>query len=1235
MRTNRRSLRSWSVVAIAVALGAAACTGPNTEYLAPTDGGPDAVPDTQPDGGGFFLVVPETQVAVMEGQVASFTISLSAAPTTQIDVTIAPADIERISAPSQISFDEDTWSTPQSVSVTALADDDAAPNDIGIRLSAPGASDDVEVTVQVTDDDELRVVADVSGLEVTEGGQGTIKVKLSAQPVADLTVDVALDPLLPLIASVSPTTLMFTAATWDDEQDVVITAEQDLDIAGAVSTLRLTSGSATAAAVAVTIFDDDQVGISPSPPALGSIDEGGAAVPLGISLTRAPNGPIRVTIVPELTGKVTMTPNFVDFDANTWMMVRTVQVSGAEDDDTQDDALDLQLEAPGLMTRRVSVTVNDNDSPTLQASATQVTVIEGNTIMVGVRLAYDPLGSVTVTAGIDSPAVATVTAGGSLMFDSSNYDDYQMVTIRAEQDNDLVFDDTFVTLQATSLGVSLSVPLRKTDDDQQVIETSATTVTLSETGMATFNVRLRFRPNGGATVNVGTGGSTHASAVPTSIPFTVGTFDMFQPVTVTGIHDVDLVTDPVTITLSGASAPVSPTVTATVTDVDQQIIQPSTSSLTVTEGGMGTFTVRLGFQPSAPVTVNLTSTNPQIATVDPPSIMFSNTTYLMPVLVTVRGTEDANAVPDGTSVVLRSTGLADQTIAITANDNDVQGLEVTAASITVGEGTTMMLGVRLRQDPIGSVGVTASSLTPAEVGVGGMTSFTFTSGNYTSYQYTTVDALQDNNLAVGTATIRFASVTPALSTDVSVTKPDDDTQAIDTTVNAVSLSENGTAQFGVRLRYEPPGDVTVQVASADGGKATTSGNLLFGPGTYATFVNVTVSGTDDTNLVAETVAINLTSPGNAPLKQVTATVNDDDAQLILGAPSSVNLTEGQQTTLNVRLAFQPSTPSVTVMVGAMPSGVITTSGNLNFTNSNWQSTQPLTITATQDTNLQPGSTTLSLSGASATTVTLPVNVTDDDTLAIVSSAPNLTVAENATGAFTVALSHQPNTDLTVSLGVNPTGIAGLSRSTIPFTTTNWNTPVSVTVTPVADPDNASESTTVTLSSGATSNATVGILVTDTTVVAQPGWPTSFLPTTSTFMGNTIWAYKIIAPGSGTWTLDTLSVIAGAAGNNTRLALYTDNADRPGNLLAGSAATAVAGGVNTIAMTPSSVTGGGVYWIAIMVSGPVAIGNGGLANQGRRCQKATLGFSDPWPTPSFGTSTCATNDSINVFATMHQ
>ncbi|HUQ07417.1 MAG TPA: hypothetical protein VM261_33220 [Kofleriaceae bacterium] len=1222
-----------------------ACTGASTDFLPAIDGGPDAPTDAPIDGEeqpGFFLVVDPTNITVTEGQVTSFNVSLSAEPTAPVTVTITPSDVARLQTPTEVTFDNDNWAAPTAVTLTALGDPDAAPNNLSVGLSAPGAMDNVTVTVAVVDDDLLEIFANPSAIEITEGLQGTVKVKLTAQPIEDVDVAVALSPALPGVASVSPTSLRFTAATWNVDQDVIITAEQDLDIAGATAMLTLTSAQVPdPTSVGTTIFDDDQVQIVPMPAALGTITEGGAATGLGISMTRDPGQNVRVTIVPELVGKVSVSPNFVDFDSTNWNLVQTVQVSGVQDDDTRDDTLDLVLSSPAVAnSRRVSVTVDDNDTPTLVASATSVTVLEGNTVQVGVSLAFDPLGSVTVTAAIDNPTIATITApsGGSLTFDSTDYDTPKMITIRGEQDQDLANDGTLVRFQATSLGASLDVPVTKTDDDTQVIETDMSTVTLDETGQATFGVRLRFRPNAGTTVNVSSGASPHASVAPTSIPFNLSDFNSFKPVTVTGTHDVDLVQDAVPIVLSGASAPASVTVDATVTDVDIQAIQVTPNNVTISEGLTGTFTVRLAYQPAGNVTVSIASMNGLVATAMPASIVFMPGNYNQPVTVTVTGAEDANAQIDTTSITASSAPIPAQNVAITVNDNDTQGLEATVSSMSLTEGTmaSMTLGVRLRQDPLGNVTVNAESLDAAVVALTGTTSFVFNSGDYNQYKYVTVSALQDDDLATQTATVRFSSLSPALTTDVTVSKPDNDTQAINTSVSSVTLQENGTAQFGVRLAFQPPGNVIVQVASADSNKATTSGNLTFGPGDWNVFQNVTVTGTDDNNLAAETVNINLTSPGNAPARAVGATVNDDDTQAIQGVPSTINLTEGNQTTINVRLAYQPSTPSVTVTVGTSPSGVAGTSGNLTFSNTNWQTTQAVTITATQDTDLVDENTTLTLSGASATAVTCAVNVDDDDTLTIVSSPSSVTVNENTTGSFTVALSHQPLAAITVSVGLNPAGVATLSHSSIMFSTSNWSSPVTVTVTPVADVDNQSESTTVTLSSGATNNATVGITVNDTTVVDQPGWPTYFGQATATGSAMQRIAYKVTTAAAGSnWTLDDIRMITSAAGNMAKMAIYTHDSvnDAPSMLVATSAATSVVAGINTFTPTAAMLTPSTTYWIAFQVSGAISIGST-TGTSARRCTRATLSFGDSFPA-TWGMPSCINTNPINVFATLHQ
>lgn len=1234
-------------LALLTALALAACTGGTTEFLPGIDAtdAPDVPIDAPIDApSSFLLVVDPTDLTVTEGQVTSFNLSLSEEPAAPVTVTILPSDTMRLEAPTQVTFDNDTWATPTPVSVTALGDDDAAPNELTIGLSAPGAQDNVTIMVHVTDDDRLEIVTDPTAIQVTEGLQGTVKVTLSAEPTADTVVTVALNPALPNVASLSTSELTFTAATWDVEQDVIITAEQDLDIANHTSMLTLTSTTVMdPASVMVTIFDDDQVGISPQPSALGTITEGGAPTPLMINLTRDPGQATRVTITPEIAGKVTVNPSFVDFDSSNWNQFQSVNVSGAQDSDTQDDTLDLVLSAnlAGVAPRDVSVTVDDDDTPTLQASAASASVIEGNTVQVGVRLAFDPLGPVTVTAAIDNPTIATITApaSSSVTFDSSDYNQFKTITIRGEQDQDLATDATFVRFQATALGASLDVPITKTDDDMQVIEVDMSSVTLTEIGQASFGARLRFRPNGNVTVNVSTGGSSHASVAPISIPFNVGDFGQYKTVTVTGTHDVDLTNDPVTVTLSGASAPVSAVVNATVNDVDVQAIQLNRVSLSINEGQTGTFTVRLSHQPSGNVIVNIGSANPAVATAMPAMITFNNTTWDDEVTVTVTGQQDANANPDMTSITAMGPApIVTQSVGITVVDDDVLNLQTSVSSLTVTEGmmSSMVLGVRLTQDPQGNVTVNAESLDPAIVALTGVTQFNFSSGDYNTFKYVTVSALNDDNLVDNMATIRFSSVSPMLTATATVTNDDEDTQAISLSVTSVTLLENQTAQFGVRLAFQPSGNVTVQIASADANKATTSGNLTFGPGDWNMFQNVTVTGTPDNNLAQEMVNINVTSPGNAPPRTVAATVNDDDVQTINGLPSTINLTEGNQQVVNINLGFQPSTPTVTVTISTNPTGVASTSANLTFTNSNWMNTQPVTITATQDTDLVNESTTLTLSGASApVSPTSTVNVTDDDTLTIVPSPTSVTVAENSTGSFTVALSHQPLADTTVTLSMMPTGVATLSIASIPFTTSNWNSPVTVNITPVSDVDNQSESTTVTLSSGVTANASVGITVNDTTVVNQPGWPTYFGQATSQGSATQRIAYKVTTAAGSNWTLDNIGLIASTTGNMAKMAIYTHDAanDAPSMLVTTTPATSVTAGINNFTPTAATLSPSTTYWIAFHVSAAIPIGSDSMM-PARRCTRGTISFGDSFPA-TWGSPSCTSSTAVNVFATLHQ
>ena len=68
------------------------------------------------------------------------------------------------------------------------------------------------------------------------------------------------------------------------------------------------------------------------------------------------------------------------------------------------------------------------------------------------------------------------------------------------------------------------------------------------------------------------------------------------------------------------------------------------------------------------------------------------------------------------------------------------------------------------------------------------------------------------------------------------------------------------------------------------------------------------------------------------------------------------------------------------------------------------------------------------------------------------SAYSLTISEAATATYTIALGAQPSEEVTVSLAIAPATHLTASHQTATFTTDNWDTPQTVTLTAGTDDD---------------------------------------------------------------------------------------------------------------------------------------------------------------------------------------
>ena len=584
----------------------------------------------------------------------------------------------------------------------------------------------------------------------------------------------------------------------------------------------------------------------------------------------------------------------------------------------------------------------------------------------------------------------------------------------------------------------------------------------------------------------------------------------------------------------------------------------SETSRTVSEtGSTQTFTVVLTGQPSSDVVLDVASSDTGEATVSASSLTFTSGNWDTAQTVTVTGVADYADDGDQTSTVTVSVddgssdddydSLADQTVSVTTTDIDAapdMTVTQTGGSTSVNEALsgntdTFTVVLTMQPSPSNNVVVNVTSADTGEATVS-ISSLTFTSSNWDTPQTVTVTGV-DEDLDDGDQTVTVTmTVDDASSYDpydsvsnetVSVTVVDDDTAGFTLSGTTASVSETGsTATFTVVLDSEPTGDVVFGISSADTGEATVSAAALtFTSSDWDTPQTVTVTGIDDTatdgNQTTDvTVTVNDSSTADSAYdaladQTVVVTTADDDSPgfTVAASGGSTTVSEaGSTDTFTVVLNAQP-TSDVVFNVSSGDTGEATVStSSLTFTSSNWNTTQTVTVTGIDDTaNDGDQTTTITVSvndGSSddaydsLSDETLSATTTDDDSPGITLSKTSTSVSETGTSdTFTVVLNVAPSSNVVVNVTASDSGEASVSPSALTFTSSNWNTAQTVTVTGIDDPDDdGSQASTVTLSvDDATSDddydvvsdSSVSVLTDDDDVPLAPT-TTSPAPTTS-------------------------------------------------------------------------------------------------------------------------------------------
>ena len=234
---------------------------------------------------------------------------LNAAPTADVTVAISSDNADVTVNKSSLTFTTVNYATNQRVDVTAAEDADAADDTANLthRPSGGGygSGQNKDFMVTVTDDDTAGLMLSTPTLGVDEAGQNTYTVKLQTEPTTTVTVTVSSDDTGAATATVSGSTLIFTASNWDTEQTVTVEGVDDGDSANETVTVTNTASGGeyegVTASVRVTVDDDDKPGITFTPASL-TVGEAGVGT-YGVRLNAAPTADVTVAISSRQRGR--------------------------------------------------------------------------------------------------------------------------------------------------------------------------------------------------------------------------------------------------------------------------------------------------------------------------------------------------------------------------------------------------------------------------------------------------------------------------------------------------------------------------------------------------------------------------------------------------------------------------------------------------------------------------------------------------------------------------------------------------------------------------------------------------------------------------------------------------------------------------------------------------------------------------------------------------------------------
>ncbi|MCY4482332.1 MAG: hypothetical protein OXC12_05590, partial [Spirochaetaceae bacterium] len=892
------------------------------------------------------IVLSHAQLSVTEGAAAAYTVQLASEPTAEVTVTVGGAAGTDLTVDeASLTFTAATWSTAQTVEVTAGEDADAVVDAATLTHAAVGG-DYGAVTrglpVTVTEIHRVGIALTPASLTVTEGAQELYAVALTSEPTAVVTVTIGgmegtdLEP--------NKTSLTFTPSGWSTGQTVTVDAGDDADAVNDSAALTHSAAGGDYGAVSreltVTVTDTDtaSTGITLAV-APGSVGESGAATSVTVTGTLSDAAELTDTTVTVTVGAsndgaiegtdygtvadLTLT---IAAGATSGTATFTLTPTGDEVDE-EDETVTVGGAADGFTVTAATVTITDDDTRGIALSPATLSVTEGDEAGYTVALQSEPTGEVTVTVGGTTNTDLSVEPA-ALTFSTTGWSTAQTVTVDAGADPDAVTDTAPLTHTVAggdygTVSRELTVTVTDTDTASTGITLAVAPASVGESAAAT-SVTVTGTLSDAAeltdttvTVAVGasddgaTEGTDYATVADLTLTIAAGASSGTATFTITPTGDeVDEEDETVTVggTVSGFAVTAA---TVTITDDDTRGIAVSPATLTLNEGSSASYTVVLNSEPNGEVTAAATVGGSGDVSTRPTSLTFTAGNWDEAQTVTVDAQKDADAVSDSATVTHQVSGgdYSSETagaVAVTVTDTDTASTGITlavgpaaldesAAATRVTVTGTLDHAPEITDTTVTvTVGATSDAATEG-TDYGTVADLTLTiaagasSGTATFTITPTGDEVdeEDETVTVGGTASGF-TVTAA-----TVTITDDDTRGIALNPAALTVTEDGEASYTVALQSKPTGAVTVTVGGTTNTDLSVSPvALTFSTTAWSTVQTVTVDADDDDDAVNDSVALTHTAGGGdygAVSRNLTVTVTDIDTAapamtVELGAP---------------------------------------------------------------------------------------------------------------------------------------------------------------------------------------------------------------------------------------------------------------------------------------------------------------------------------------------------------------